>query len=321
MGNRPCLTGVFGRFFIVPWLALMLNACGDSAPQAEHGKPRDARLSDQELSALQAPAVSEEKVYRFGFDLRGGAQEDARQYLPLLQYLERATGYHFKLRFTSADEDIVTNLGTGKVQFAAIGAVSFIAAQRRYKSIALVRGINAQGETAYRSYIVVRPDSPIKHIEDLRRQHFAFGSKTSTQGYLIPRIVLQQHGLTLDDLAGYSFTGSHQSCAEAVMARRVEACGMQDTLAERFAEQGDIRILDRSEYYPSSGIAASRTVPAEVIAKVKAALLAFDPSGRDAEGLYAWERTEMPKGFAAAQPEDYRQLEAWMDKFKLKGRN
>ena len=318
MGYRPYLTGIIGRLFIVAWLTLMLNACGDSAPQAEHGQPQDARLSDQELSARQAPAVSEEKVYRFGFDSRGSAQEDARQYLPLLQYLERVTGYHFKLRFTRAEEDIVSNLGTGKVQFAAIGAVSFITAQRRYNSIALARGINAQGETTYRSYIVVRPDSPIKHIEDLRRQYFAFGSETSTQGYLIPRIVLQQHGLTLDDLAGYSYTGSHQSCAEAVMARRAEACGMQDTLAERFAEQGDIRILDRSAYYPSSGIAASHSVPAEVIAKVKAALLAFDPTGRNAAGLYAWERTEMPKGFAAAPPEDYRQFETWMDKFNPK---
>lgn len=77
MGSRPYLTDVFRRLLIVAWLVLMLNACGDSVPQAEHGgQLPGARLSDQGLSARQALAVSEEKVYRFGFDLRGSAQEE-----------------------------------------------------------------------------------------------------------------------------------------------------------------------------------------------------------------------------------------------------
>ena len=39
--------------------------------------------------------------------------------------------------------------------------------------------------------------------------------------------------------------------------------------------------------------------------------LAFDPAGKDSAGLYHWDRSEMPRGFAPAQDEDYTVLGRW----------
>ena len=52
-------------------------------------------------------------------------------------------------------------------------------------------------------------------------------------------------------------------------------------------------------------------LPDEVVEKVKRALLGFDPVGRDAEGLYHWERTEMVNGFVEAHDSDYASLREW----------
>jgi len=158
----------------------------------------DDWVSDAELREL-APETDTD-VLRFGFDLRAGPQEDARQYLPFLEYLTKATGYTFELHFTPKDGQIVDDLGTGVVQFATIGAGSYLQAHAKYGVIPLVRGLNAQGRAEYRSVIVVAPDCSIQTVKDLRGKRFAFGSLTSTQGHLIPRIILLQHGLTLDDL-------------------------------------------------------------------------------------------------------------------------
>lgn len=307
---KKLLRQLFLICFTLASMLPLLVACGGPGNEGQ----RDRRLSDQELAELSARKNQDHGAYYFGFDLRASPQEDARQYLPFLAYLKRATGYDFELRFTAKGEDIIDDLGSDKVQFAAIGAVGFIEANRRYGARILVRGINASGESASRSYFVVQPDSPIQRIEDLRRQRLAFSSKTSTQGFLIPRIMLYQHGLRLKDLGGYIFTGSHQNCADAVVSQRADACGMQGILAQRLAEQGLVRVLHRSGFYPSSGIVANNQVPEEIVAKVRQALLAFEPAGRDAEGLYAWERTEMPLGFEAARAEDYQELEQWMQK-------
>jgi phosphonate transport system substrate-binding protein len=55
------------------------------------------------------------------------------------------------------------------------------------------------------------------------------------------------------------------------------------------------------------------------LARVKQALLDFDPTGGDAEGLYHWERSQMPGGFIEAQDGDYAELREWSARFGLFG--
>ncbi|MEA3297521.1 MAG: phosphate/phosphite/phosphonate ABC transporter substrate-binding protein, partial [candidate division Zixibacteria bacterium] len=264
------------------------------------------RVSDSELRSLSVQ--QDEDVLVFGFQLRRSPQEEARQYVTFLKYLERSTDYKFALHFTMEDGRIVDDLGKGVVQFAAVGAGSYLLAQEKYGVVLMARGLNTQGRAEYRSVIVVAPHSPIQQIEDLRGKRFAFGSVVSTRGHLIPRISLFQHGMTLKDLASHEYTGSHRNCAEAVVKGYVDAGGMQDVLGMELEDAGIVRIIYTSEYYPSSGIAANKDVPTEVLEKVKEALLDFQPNGRDSVGLYNWDKTEMPKGFVEAHDEDYMEL-------------
>lgn len=275
------------------------------------------RIAETELAGVRMAPERDSDVLLFGFDLRGSPDEDARQYLPFLKYLQEATGLRFELRFAPTDGAIVDDLGAGRVQFAAIGCGSYLAAHAEYGAMPLVRGLNAGGRAEYQSVIVVAPDSSIREIEDLRGRQFAFGSVTSTQGHLIPRIVLAEHGISLDDLAGYEYTGSHYDCANAVASGRFDACGMQDILGRQLAAEGLVRIIHTSGFYPSSGIAVNRDVPPDVIEKVRRALLNFDPMGAHAAGLYHWDRTEMANGFVEARDEDYAELRAWAVRFSL----
>jgi len=275
------------------------------------------RIDDTELAGMAPKRDSD--VLRFGFDLRASPDEDARQYLPLFKYLEKETGLRFDLRFTPASSSVADDLGKGVVQFAAVGAVTYISAHEKYGVIPLVRGVNAEGRAEYQSVIVVSPDSPLRKVEALRGKRFAFGSVTSTQGRLIPLIILSKHGISLDDLGGYEYTGSHHNCANAVASGQFDAGGMQDTMGRQMAEKGFIRIIYTSRFYPSSGIAANKDVPGEVVEKVKQALLGFKPKGKDAEGLYHWERTEMPNGFTEANDADYADLREWSIKLGLPG--
>lgn len=267
------------------------------------------RISDEELQDL-LPETGRD-ILRFGFDLRGSPKEDARQYLPFLEYMEKATGYLFELQFITEDGRIVDDLGKGRVHFAAVGAGTYIKAHEKYGVIPVARGVNSQGRAEYQSVIFVPPDSPIMEIEDIRGKRFAFGSITSTQGHIIPRIALAENGIGLDDIACYEFTGSHRNCVNAVLAGRFDAGGMQDTMGKEMAAAGLIRIIYTSKYYPSSGIAAAKDISPLVLEKVKQALIGFQPNGRDREGLYDWERTEMPNGFIEAGINDYDELRDW----------
>lgn len=273
------------------------------------------RLSDEALREIHPE--NGDNGFIFGFDLRRSLKEDVRQYIPFLKYLENATGYRFKIRFTPKDARIADDLGKGLLQFAAVGADTYIEAREKYDAIPLVRGLNQYGKAEYQSVIVTALNSPIKRIEDVRGKRFAFGNITSTQGHLIPRIVLAQHGIGLDELGAYAWTGSHHNCANAVAKGNFDVGGMQDTLGHELEKAGIIRIIYTSKYYPSSGIAANKDVPADVRAKVKQALLDFEPKGQHSEGLHQWDKTEMPNGFIEAQDGDYAELRVWSLKLGL----
>lgn len=60
---------------------------------------------------------------------------------------------------------------------------------------------------------------------------------------------------------------------------------------------------------------ANRDVPEEVLAKVRQALIDFQPKGVDAADLYHWDKTEMPNGFVEARDKDYEELRKWAVKF------
>ncbi len=101
------------------WTALIVVQAGcDSRDVAKIDLGE--RIDDAELAKMAPKRDSE--VLRFGFDVRGFPDEDARQYLPFLEYLEAATGLRFELRFTPKSHAIADELGAGRLQFAAIGA-------------------------------------------------------------------------------------------------------------------------------------------------------------------------------------------------------
>ncbi len=271
------------------------------------------RLSEIELYLPQQQQPK--NTFYFGFDLRASPQEDAAQYLPFLTYLENTTGYHFRLLFTPKNRSTVEELGKNKIQFAAMGALGFLKAQSEYGAISLVRGLNHQNKAKYQSVFVVKPNSKIHNIKDVKGRTLAFGSRNSTQGHLIPRIMLTENGIALNDLHSYSYTGSHQNCAEVVVAGIYDVCGMQDQLANKLVSQKRVRIIHTSNYYPSSGIVVNNSVSAEVMSRVKQALLDFDPQNKHSQDLYHWERTEMPKGFIVAEESDYANLYQWSIQF------
>lgn len=274
----------------------------------------DDLVSDKVLLSEPKP---EQDILYFGFDLRASPQEDSRQYQPFLRYLEKSTGYKFKLRFTSKNSSIIDELGAGKVHFAAVGAVSYIQGHEKHGINSLVLGLNAMDKAKYQSMIVVSPTSKVKKLTDLKNKRFAFGSISSTQGHLIPRILLQEQGINLGDLAAYKYTGSHQVCAEAVISSKYDACGMQDTMALSMQKQGLLKVIHSSRYYPSSGIAANQDLSSIIISNVKKALLTFDPNGEDKAGLFHWSKTEMPNGFVESKKEDYSELRKWLIEFNL----
>lgn len=285
------------------------------------GIPIDVHLRSNLISGevhASLPADGESR-YVFGFDRRLELKEDTRIYAALLQYLENRTGYRFRLHITPRAGSLVQEILRAEVDFAVVGVLTYLQVRQASEASMLVRGLNHSNEGYYESLIVTRPTSNLYTLDDLRGHTFAFGARNSTQGYLIPRIMMSQAEIELTDLRAYEFTKSHFETSNAVISGRVDAGALQDNLANSLAEQGLIRVIARSGPYPSSGIMAGAHVPDEVENAVRQALLVFDPANASGLALYHWERTEMPNGFALTNDSAYDTLQTWAESYQLFG--
>lgn len=291
---------------------LLLAACDDVKIA------KQVRLNQKRVTGFETEKTAEhKKTIKFGFDLRLSPKEDVKLYLPFLDYLSRTTGRQFSILFSSSYEDTVRYLGTGATQFASLGPVNCLRAKILYKTQCLVMGKNIHERPEYQAAIVTRNDSPLLAIGELKGKSVAFGSRFSTQGYLIPRSMLEESGVMLDELQYQGFTGSHDETARVVLNGEYDAGAMQDTLAKKLADAGKLKIIALSQPYPASLICANSQVSPVLVRKVRHALLDFQPIGKHAGQLKNWNKSEMPTGFAPYDPETFKKIERLAARYGL----
>lgn len=311
----PNLRGRKSYLKILTILLFSLFLISSGCTQKE--RPKKVSLNKKVPETIARTREAREDTLYFGFDLRLGPKEDVKIYSSFLRYLENTTGHRFRIRFSEKYEDTVNNLRNGATHFAAIGPLSFVIGRETDNIKCLASGLNEEKTPEYRAVIFTRPESSIENIRDLKGKTFAFGAGYSTQGYLIPRKMLEDAGITLNELRYYAFTGSHTNTIRAVLNREVDAGGMQDNLARRLEREGRIRIIRISEPFPSSLICYNTSVDNKVVESVGAALLSLDPTGKHRDILVDWDKTEMPNGFAPVRESEYEMIKSLAKKYGL----
>ncbi len=316
MVNRRELTKILAYASGMALLLLIIAGC------AHFGREQTIHLYTEDSPATVVAKMDQmAPVLTFSFDRRMDPAEDVKMYAPFLRYLEQTTGYHFKMLPMTPSDNIVNALGQGKVDIAAIGTLSYLQAHQKYGVRVIAAGLSEQGKAEYKALIITAANSNLHSIQDLKGKTFAFGADTSTQGHLIPLIMLDKAGIKLTDLAGYTFTGSHFDTANAVLSGRYAAGGIQDKLGRELAAKGLVRILAESDNFPSSTISVSPALPTDVAWKIQAALLDFQPLGKDKASLYNWDQTEMPLGFVTTNDQAFAKVRTWAVQLGLLGGN
>ena len=227
-----------------------------------------------------------------------------RSYQPMMDYLTEHTPYHFELKLAKDYPEAVDFLRRGTVDVASLGDVTFTEARREFGAIPILKPLNAGGVPYYRSFIIVREDSPIESIADLRGKSVAFGDLHSTSGNLIPRDLLFRHGISLFDLGSYENLESHDAVVKAVLKGKVDAGAVKDVMALRYQAHG-LRFIGQSEPIPSVPIVVRRDTPPALVAAISQALLAIDPRNPVQQARMSQWDPEFRNGFVVASDEDY----------------
>ena len=107
--------------------------------------------------------------------------------------------------------------------------------------------------------IVVRKDSHLVSMDQLRSVSFAFASRQSAMGYLVPRFVLYRSGITLKDFSSYAFLGSSRDAALGVLMGDFQAGAIREDTYRAYRERGLVSLVC-SPPISSSLYAANRSM-------------------------------------------------------------
>ena len=260
------------------------------------------------LSSLPTRAVAAEKpVIRFGVIPRYNPLVMYKRYQPIMDYLTAETPYRFELKISRDYPEAVRFLQQGVTQVSSLGDVTFAEANIEYQAIPILKPLNRDGTPFYRSAIIVRQDSPIKKVTDLRGRTMGFGSTHSTSGNLIPRYLLWKNGVGMRDLKSFANLPHHDAVAKAILKGQYEAGAVKDVVAEKYKSHG-LHIVAWSDPIPSVPIVVRKDTPPEVVKAITAALLKLDrKKSKHQEIMKTWD-DEFCYGFVPAAIGDYRRI-------------
>ena len=114
----------------------------------------------------------------------------------LADYIAEQTGIPVTLEIKKSYKEIIDGLSNGDIDLANTGPLVYIKAHDKSGAYALVKPMPLSTSTPfYKSYIIVRKDSGIKKISQLKGKKFAFTDRESTSGYLLPVLMLADAGV------------------------------------------------------------------------------------------------------------------------------
>ena len=231
-----------------------------------------------------------------------------RSFAPLAEFLGHLLGQKLFVRLGESYDQAIEDLGSGKALLSYQTPSTYIEAHERFGALPLVVPL-AKGEPYYQSAVVVRTDSGISTLAELRGKRFAFGDTKSTGNKAMPESMLREAGIKLQDLAKHGFVGSHDSVAKAVLARDYDGGGLMLSVAEKYTNQG-LEILATSSRIPQFPICASAKVGAEARERIADALVNLkDPQILGALGAHV-------TGFARINDSDYDSVRAMLKRLK-----
>lgn len=252
------------------------------------------------LLALPAFAQSADwrtdyQTVNIGFLSGENEQDRITRSEPLIQHLEKTLGVNVEIFLAGNYDGVIQAQAANQIEFAFHGSSSYAAVytETEGKVTPLLTTKNLDGSTGYYSTIVVRCDSGITSIDQLKGKTLAFADPDSTSGYAVPLYNLVQAGYEPETFFGaIPFSGSHEAGVQGVVNKTFDAAATyQDTkLAgiyqnmERkgMIEAGQVCVIWESPEITSGPFTASPNLPAAMIEDVTAAVEAFPTA--DAEG-------------------------------------
>lgn len=167
------------------------------------------------------------------------------RYTPLAEYLATKLVREPRIIIAKNYEEHIWNIRDGRADIAFLGAATYVRLVEKAGAQRLLARYEINGQSTFQGVIIVTEESPLTDLSQMRNRRMAFGDPRSTLSHLVPRAMLLEVGLNVNDLKRHAFLGSHDNVVMGVLMGRYDAGGIAEEVYAEYQEKG-IRELARS---------------------------------------------------------------------------
>jgi phosphonate transport system substrate-binding protein len=238
------------------------------------------------VSAADSPPGSPGQPLRMLFVPSGDSQIILEGGQDLARLLQQACGLHFTTAVATGYSAVVEAMGAGKADIGWLATFSYVLAKQKH-DVDLLLIVSRFGSPFYRGQIVVRADSGLRELADLKGKRAAFVDPASTSGHIYPKVLLRAQGYDPERFFSKSvFVGSHPAVILAVMRGEVDAGATYDDARAAVAKSypdvfKQTRVIAYTKDIPNDVVAVRKGIDPAVKDKIRDGLrrVAGSPEG------------------------------------------
>lgn len=306
MKNRNSLEGVrlkkSALFLPLLILVLFLSACGSNSSTTGSANGADTSSNSSSTDTAETDKAAEGYVpteLTVQFVPSQNADTLEAKAKPLEKLLGDKLGIPVKVSVSTDYNTIIEAMASNKVDVGFLPPTAYVLAKEKGAAEVILQaqrfGVNdetgaptEQLADSYKSMIIVKKDSPIQSVEDLKGKKIAYQNVTSSAGYVWPAALLLDRGIDpLKDVQPITVKG-HDQGVLAVLNGDVDAAAIfqdaRNTVAKDYPTVfEDTRVLAFTEPIPNDTIAVRTDMNADWTAKIKQAFIDIgkDPQGHE----------------------------------------
>lgn len=223
---------------------------------------------------------------RMMFVPSGDAQVILEEGREIARQLQGFTGLHFKTSVATSYAAVIEAMGAGKVDIGWLATFSYVLARDKY-GVDLLLIVERFGTPFYRGQIMVRADSGINTVTDLKGKTMAYVDPASTSGHLYPKALIMAAGHDPESFFSKSiFAGSHNAVVLSLLKGEVDAGAAYDGIRASVARSypdvfKKIKVIAYTEDIPNDTVTARKGLAPGLKLRIKEGLkhLSKTPEG------------------------------------------
>lgn len=289
------------RGLLVLLMIFSLVACSD-------------RADDSYAPTFSAEAQKTEIEYIFGIHPLHNPQRLFEVFDPMMDYLsENIDGVSFQLEASRNYPVFDKKLHARKFDFALPNPFQTInAIDRGYKVFGKI-GLDSN----FRGIILVRKDSSIKEVADLRGKAMSFPAPSALAATMMPQYFIQSHGVDVMTEIDNRYVGSQESSMMNVYLGQTVAAGTWPPPWNEFVKQrpeiaGELKVIWATKPLVALGLVARPDIPEDIVRQVIELLTTPAEHGQGMDKLW---RSEFSGVVTPANNETYFVVRAFLEKF------